>query len=163
VVGDLVIEPEKSEIVEDGVNPDDLMIEQDDIDDIDLPEELDGTSLEGKKALQPKFKSIEEALIEVTPENIHRYTINDVLMPIVGYKTRMPKNEELRQLILGIMAEDKITEETFEKHTLLDSTSAWGSYRKIVGFASEIEYDIVEFQNLNEDLLTADYNTKADP
>jgi hypothetical protein len=48
-------------------------------------------------------------LIEVTPENIHRYTINDVLMPIVGYKTRMPKNEELRQLILGIMAEDKIT------------------------------------------------------
>jgi hypothetical protein len=51
VVGDLVIEPEKSEIVEDGVNPDDLMIEQDDIDDIDLPEELDGTSPEGKKAL----------------------------------------------------------------------------------------------------------------
>ena len=163
VVGDLVIEPEKSEIVEDGVNPDDLMIEQDDIDDIDLPEELDGTSPEGKKALQPKFKSIEEALIEVTPENIHRYTINDVLMPIVGYRTRMPKNEELKQLILSIMAEDKITEETFEKHTLLDSTSAWGSYRKIVGFASEIEYDIVEFQNLNEDLLTPDYNTKADP
>jgi hypothetical protein len=61
------------------------------------------------------------------------------------------------------MAEDKITEETFEKHTLLDSTSAWGSYRKIVGFASEIEYDIVEFQNLNEDLLTPDYNTKPDP
>ncbi len=96
MVGDLVIEPEKSEIVEDGVNPDDLMIEQDDIDDIDLPEELDGTSPEGKKALQPKFKSIEEALIEVTAENIHRYTINDVLMPIVGYRTRMPKNEELR-------------------------------------------------------------------
>jgi hypothetical protein len=31
-------------------------------------------------------------------------------MPIVGYKTRMPNNEELRKIILDIMAEDKITE-----------------------------------------------------
>ncbi len=75
----------------------------------------------------------------------------------------MPKNEELRNIILGIMAEDKITEETFEKHTLLDSTSAWGSYRKIIGYASGIEYDVVEFQSMNEDLLTPDYNTQQDP
>lgn len=84
-------------------------------------------------------------MIEITEANIHKYTINDVVMPIVGYRTRMPKNEELRNIILGIMAEDKITEETFEKHTLLDSTSAWGSYRKIIGYASGIEYDVVEF------------------
>jgi tRNA(Glu) U13 pseudouridine synthase TruD len=84
-------------------------------------------------------------LIEITEANIHKYTINDVVMPIFGYRTRMPKNEELRNIILGIMAEDKITEETFEKHTLLDSTSAWGSYRKIIGYASGIEYDVVEF------------------
>jgi tRNA(Glu) U13 pseudouridine synthase TruD len=140
-----VIEPEKSEIVEDGINPDDLMLDQADVDEIDLPEELDGTSPEGKKAMQPKAKSIEEALIEVNEENIHKYTINDVVMPIVGFRTRMPKNEELKKIILDIMAEDKITEETFEKHVLLDSTSAWGSYRKIIGFASDIEYDVVEF------------------
>jgi hypothetical protein len=116
VLGDLVIEPEKSEIVEDGVNPDDLMIDQADVDEIDIPEELDGTTAEGKKGVAPKSKNIEEALIEVTAENIHKYTINDVVMPIVGYRTRMPNNEELRKIILDIMAEDKITEETFEKH-----------------------------------------------
>lgn len=66
-------------------------------------------------------------------------------MPIYGYKTRMPNNEELKNLILDIMAEDKITPETFETHMQLDSTSAWGSYRKIIGFASDIEYDICEF------------------
>ncbi len=163
MIGDLVIEPEKSAIVEEGVNPDDLMIDQADVDEIDLPEELDGTSPEGKKAMQPKAKNIEEALIEVTAENIHKYTLNDVVMPIVGYKTRMPNNQELKKIILDIMAEDKITEETFERHTLLDSTSAWGSYRKIVGYATDIEYDVIEFQNLNEDLLTPDYNTTPDP
>ena len=65
--------------------------------------------------------------------------------------------------MLDIMAEDKVTPETFEKHVLLDSTSAWGSYRKLVGFAKDIEYDVVEFQQLNEDLLTPNYNTEKDP
>jgi len=51
VLGDLVIEPEKADIVEDGVNPDDLMIDQADVDEIDIPEELDSTTPEGKKAL----------------------------------------------------------------------------------------------------------------
>ena len=48
LVGDLVIEPEKSEIVEEGVNPDDLLLDQVDVEEIDLPEELDGTSPDGK-------------------------------------------------------------------------------------------------------------------
>ena len=47
-MGDLVIEPEKSEIVEEGVNPDDLLLDQVDVEEIDLPEELDGTSPDGK-------------------------------------------------------------------------------------------------------------------
>jgi uncharacterized iron-regulated protein len=61
------------------------------------------------------------------------------------------------------MAVDKITIETYERHSQLDSTTAWGSYRKLVGFASEIEYDIVEYQNINEDLLNPNYNTEKDP
>jgi len=105
---------------------------------------------------------IEEALIEVTAENIHKYSIKDVVMPICGFKTRMPANKELADIILGIMAEDKITMETYDKHQLLDSTSAWGSYRKLISFAKDIEYDIVQFQNLNEDLLTPNYNTEKD-
>ena len=48
-------------------------------------------------------------------------------------------------MILGIMAEDNITLQTYETHMKLDSTSAWGSYRKLIGFAREIEYDVVEF------------------
>jgi tRNA(Glu) U13 pseudouridine synthase TruD len=125
-----------------------------------MPEELDADG--DADGTLPK-KGIDEHLKVVTAETLSRYTINDVVMPIVGYKTRMPENEELTKLILEIMAEDKITPEVFDRHILLDSTSAWGSYRKIVAFASDIEYDVVEFQNLNEDLLTPSYRTEPDP
>jgi tRNA(Glu) U13 pseudouridine synthase TruD len=160
VIGDLVIEPEQSKIVEEFGNADDLLIEQagNEIEEIDMPEELDDdVGGAGEKKEKPVEKKIEDHLIEVTEENIHKYTIKDVVMPIVGYKTRMPNNEELKKIILDIMAEDKITPEVFERHILLDSTSAWGSYRKIVAFATDIQYDVVEFQNLNEDLLTPHY------
>lgn len=162
LLGDLVIEPEQSKIIEEAPNADDLLIEQagGEIEEIDMPEELDG---EEKKESKPIEKKIEDVLIEVTEENIHKYTLKDVVMPICGYKTRLPANEDLKKIILDIMAEDKITTETYEQHMLLDSTSAWGSYRKILGFAQEIEYDVVEFQNLNEDLLTPNYLDQKDP
>lgn len=112
-----------------------------------MPEELDENAKEERKTGKDKSpeKRIEELLIEVTPENIHQFSINDVVMPICGYKTKMPNNEELKAIIFGIMKEDNISMETFESHVQLDSTSAWGSYRKIIGFASDIEYSVVEF------------------
>ena len=129
--------------MEEVVNTDDLLIEQvdADIEEIDMPEELDGD--ENKPT--GKDRKIEDFLIEVTEENIARFTLNDVILPIIGYKTRMPANAEMCKIITDIMAEDKITFEIFERHALLDATSACGSYRKIVGFASEIEYDVVEY------------------
>lgn len=58
-----------------------------------------------------------------------------MVLPICGFRTRMPANKELTEIMINIMAEDKITMGTYEKHAQLDSSSAWGSYRKIVGFA----------------------------
>lgn len=160
LIGDLVIDPEQSKIVEEMPNSDDLIIEGQDVEDIDLPEELDADAPEQKGN---KDRKIEEHLIEVTQDNIHKYTINDVVMPIVGYKTRMPAHAELTKIIMDIMAEDKITPEIFERHMHLDSTSAWGSYRKLVAFASDIQYDVVEFQDMNMDLLTPRYLEESDP
>jgi hypothetical protein len=115
VVGDLVIEPEYSSVVEDAANPDDLLIEQagGEVEEIDMPEELDDAE---KKEEKKGDKSIEDALIEVTVDNIHKYSIKDVVMPICGFRTRLPAHEELRKIILDIMAADKITLETFENH-----------------------------------------------
>ena len=105
-----MLAPEHADVVEDAANPDDLLIEHagGEVEEIDMPEELDETAKEAQKP----GRVIEEALIEVTPENIHKYSIKDVVMPICGFKTRMPANKELTDIILGIMAEDKITMET---------------------------------------------------
>ncbi len=44
-----------------------------------------------------------------------------------------------------------------------DSLSASGAYRKIVTKANDIVFDIVDMQNENEDLITADYLKESDP
>ena len=41
--------------------------------------------------------------------------------------------------------------------------SASGAYRKVVTKPDNVVFDIVEMQNENEDLLTADYMKEADP
>lgn len=59
-------------------------------------------------------------------------------MPLVGYKTKMPSNEALQKIFDDIMREDAITIKNFEQQAQIDATSSWGSYRKIVGRASDI-------------------------
>ena len=41
--------------------------------------------------------------------------------------------------------------------------SASGAYRKIIARPDDVVFDIIEMQNENEDLLTAEYLTKPDP
>jgi hypothetical protein len=66
-------------------------------------------------------------------------------MPLVGYRTKLPPNRDLQEIINKIMAEDKIEFRHFEQQAQIDATSSWGSYRKIVGKATDIVYDIVQF------------------
>ncbi len=89
---------------------------------------------------------MEAALIVVTEENINKYTIDDVLMPLVGYRTKLPPNAELQKIINDIMEEDQMSFNNFDQQASMDNfTSAWGSYRKIVARAENIVYDIVKF------------------
>ena len=55
------------------------------------------------------------------------------------------------------MEKDHMSIEKFQSHADIVFTSAAGSYRKIIGKATDITFDIVETQNNNNDLLTADY------
>jgi tRNA(Glu) U13 pseudouridine synthase TruD len=48
-------------------------------------------------------------LVFVTEENKHLYTIYDVVLPLVGYNTEMPKHEGMKDIIMEIMKEDSIT------------------------------------------------------
>ena len=54
-------------------------------------------------------EAIEEILVEVTEENISKYTLKDVILPLVGFKVRFPKNEEMCVIMFDIMQKDGIT------------------------------------------------------
>ena len=55
----------------------------------------------------------------------------------------MPTHPEMKKILEDIMAEDKMTMEQFNNHAGLVSTCAAGSYRKIIGVADDITFDIV--------------------
>lgn len=102
-------------------------------------------------------------MIEVTAENIGNYTIEDVVFPIVGHKVRMPAHPEINAIVADIMAEDGMSMQQFNNHASLVSTCAAGSYRKIIGRADDIVFDIVQVQDHSKDLLTPNYLTEGDP
>jgi len=99
VVGDLVVEPEKSKLLEEADLAEDIPVDQvvvpDEEEEVELPyidkqeEEKKGP----KKAKEPKANiDLENALVDVTEENLHKYKFQDVVMPLVGHKTRFPKS-----------------------------------------------------------------------
>lgn len=47
--------------------------------------------------------------------------------------------------MIDFMYKDGITMANFEALANQQSSSSYGSYRKIVGFATELEYNVVEF------------------
>ena len=71
-------------------------------------------------------------MIQVTEENKDKYSIEDVILPIIGHKVQMPSNPEMKQIYEQIMAEDKMTMEKFISHAQNVLTSASGSYRKVI-------------------------------
>ncbi len=96
-------------------------------------------------------------MIEINEKNIDDYSIDDVILPIVGYKVQFPKNKDIKKIYEDIMEKDHMSIEKFQSHADVVFTSAAGSYRKMIGRASDISFDIVETQNNNNDLLTANY------
>ena len=102
-------------------------------------------------------------MISITEANISEYSIEDVVMPMIGHNTRLPENEELRQIILDILKADGLSMETFDKHAKLDATSASGAYRKILARPDQVWHDIIDMQDENEDLLSTNYLQTPDP
>jgi len=57
---------------------------------------------------------LEKALVDVNEENFAKFSLKDVVLPLVGHKTRFPQNEEMKQIILDLLKKDGITLEMFE-------------------------------------------------
>jgi len=83
-------------------------------------------------------------VVEVTEANIGEFTIEDVVMPIIGHDINMPKNEDLFKIMTDIMLADGINFSQFAQLAANDCVSASGSYRKIIAKPEDVWFDIVD-------------------
>lgn len=49
----------------------------------------------------------------MTEENIKEFTIDDIVLPVVGHEVRLPLHAEMQKIMVDIMAEDNISMQTF--------------------------------------------------
>ena len=62
--------------------------------------------------MQPR-KDHRDLVVDVTEENIHQFSIQQVVMPLIGYDTRLPANSDLAKIIVDVMQKDGVTIEHF--------------------------------------------------
>jgi tRNA pseudouridine13 synthase len=164
MVGDLVVQKDQAHLLE---NEDvEEIVEVEAVKDavaVDNPYAKDDEEeLNDEKDAQSKTKK-SDLVIEVTEDNLSEYSIYDVVMPMVGPSVRMPSNPDVKKIILDILEQDGMSLSNFALLSTLDSVSASGSYRKILAKPEEVIYDITMMQFENEELLTPNYLSEADP
>ena len=104
--------------------------------------------------LERKIANIET----VDENNISKYTLYDVVMPIPGHKVPYPKNQELKEIYLSLMKEDGL-DKGFEglKHKT-DIFSLSGDYRVVLQKVNDFSWRFISHQEPDEDILVADFD-----
>lgn len=129
LIGDLVVQKENADLIENDME-------------LEAGEANEEDKAEGEEVKEKP--RVVNPVVDVTEENIADYTIEDVVMPMVGHDIRMPKNEDLVKIIHDLMTKDGITMTNFAQMAIQDSLSCSGAYRKIVTKPDDVVFDIVE-------------------
>jgi len=100
---------------------------------LDEDEERDEYVTGEKKQKEVKEDTRKKDLVvDVTAENIGDFTMQHVVLPIVGPCVRLPTHPEMAQIMLDILKEDNITLQMFADQDGVLATSASGDYRRIL-------------------------------
>lgn len=95
--------------------------------------------------------NFEEVFEYIDENNVSKYQISDLYMSLAGTDVRLPKND-VNDYILSLLKEDNI--DINEKGTMLGS----GGYRKVIQIPTNIKYDFVTHDDINEELQNEYYN-----
>lgn len=155
IPGDLILCPE-AEISDNSL---DILLT---IDDPDMPEnntidtndnngkDLADTAVENHKT---PIDDIDSKIIIATEENLHKYTIFDVVLPIVGSRVKLPKNDVTDELE-RLLKEDDLTLESFRARERI--FVSYGSYRKIMVKPNNMYWTIKQYSHPHENLVETD-------
>ncbi|CAG98300.1 pseudouridine synthase PUS7 [Kluyveromyces lactis] len=92
----------------------------------------------------------------VTAEEVaaQTFTVNDVVLPTPGFDIVYPSNENLRQLYVDVMAKDNM--DPFDMKRKVRDFSLAGSYRNVINKPTDIEYQVVSYENPTDQLINTD-------
>lgn len=83
-----------------------------------------------------------------------QYSIFDVVLPLPGFDVIYPTNPQLKQVYVDAMAKDGLDPDNMARK--VRDFSLAGSYRKILGKADNVSYDIVKYASNTDPLVRTD-------
>ena len=111
----------------------------------------------GSEDFVTKLKSKESRMVEVTVENIDKYSIYDVVMPIPGHKVSVPPNEDLKTIYLDFLKADGLDKGFDSFKNSVDMYSLPGDYRYIFLKPNHVDWRLTRYDDPNLDLLVSDF------
>ena len=156
IPGDLILNPEAN-ISNNSLDTLLAVDESESTDDVTTPmnSHLQDNSKDAKITCEPKLlvEEIDSNILIATDENLHKYTIFDVVLPLVGSKTKIPENETGRELE-RLLSEDNLTLESFRARE--KAFVSYGSYRKIMVRPNNLKWTIEQYSNPYQNLVETD-------
>jgi tRNA pseudouridine13 synthase len=99
-------------------------------------------------------KSYEEIVKLVTSENLHLYSIEDVVIPIPGYDAILPENS-VKEVIMSCLKDDSLELSSFN-HRMRDLRSR-GGYRYLIEKPRNLQWELLRYDDSQISLLLSDW------
>ena len=94
--------------------------------------------------------SINDMISVVKAEDVSKYDIRNVVLPLPGSKVMLPTNT-MKNFYEELLARDGLTLESFGANTHFEYNSS-GTYRKIVQSPIDFEYKVISYTDVNAEL-----------
>jgi tRNA pseudouridine13 synthase len=134
------------------------------VDDVEeLPENTATGSENSKETQQSSSNTANNSATGATSDEIHtlteediaanRYSMEDIVLPLVGYESVLPSNE-IGQLLIDLMAADGLNMESFRKCHVIYRMR--GGYRRLLGFARDMQWSVKSYSDPQADLVVTE-------
>ena len=113
---------------------------------------------ESELAFQKASIENHKCVIVATKEDIEskRYSINDVVLPLVGINVLLPKND-IGELIEDTLRRDSLSIDFFQKKCAQEYRMG-GAYRRLILRPKEFQWEILEYNDTNAELFKTEVN-----
>ena len=132
--------------------------------DCDIPDEDNDDKKKSEKN-EKKEEKIDKIFSDnfdfITEDNLNKYNLDDLVIPMVGYEVYYPKND-IKDFIIELLNKDNLSFKDFEYQAV--NFNSTGYFRKVIEKPlCPLKYDIVQHDDPDVDLQTPYYNIESHP